>query len=70
LQTTVNQVVQSEFSRDGRVILTLEQDNQSKRRSMHVWYNQSTSILSDNQLDREKLFIPKDGPIGIPYNLA
>lgn len=38
-QTQVGQVIQSEFSRDGRLFITLELDNKTKKRSLHVWYN-------------------------------
>lgn len=70
VQTQVGQVIQSEFSRDGRLFITLEQDNTTQKRSLHVWYNQNAAFLTESRLDRGEPFIPKEGPIGMQYNLT
>ena len=39
LETPVEQVIQSEVSTDGRSIISLEQDNKTKKREIKVWFN-------------------------------
>ena len=46
-QRDIGQIIQSEFTRDSRAFLTLEQDNQSKQRSVNVWYNPALRSLRD-----------------------
>jgi len=48
----VGQIVQSEFSRDGRSIITLEVDRQTSQRRIKVWYNNNT-VGDASEVDRK-----------------
>ena len=46
LETPVEQIIQSEVSRDGRSIICLEQDNQTKKRQIKIWFNPANIEIS------------------------
>ena len=46
LEMPVEQIIQSEVSRDGRSIICLEQDNSTKRRDIKIWYNSANIDIS------------------------
>jgi hypothetical protein len=46
LETPVEQVIQSEVSKDGRSIICLEQDNKTKKRQIKIWFNPANIEIS------------------------
>jgi hypothetical protein len=48
----VGQVIQSEISRDGRTIICVEQDNESKKRSVKIWYNSVYRTMNEVNLKK------------------
>ena len=54
----VLQVIQSEFSADGRTIITLEESNTEKKQSLKVWYNVKMRSMEEPKI--KKAFISRN----------
>ena len=54
----VLQVIQSEFSADGRTIITLEESNTMRAQSLKVWYNVKMRSMEEPKI--KKAFISRN----------